>query len=384
MDATAAPGPGTSAPGTATEPDPEIVADLAVVGAGPAGLYAASCAGFRGLSTVLVDALAEPGGQIAALYPEKRIYDVAGWAAVRGRELVGELVAQAAAFDPVWLLGRTATTLTPGDRGGWLVGLDDDGRGARRAGRSPRATRIRAGAVLVTAGLGRPTPRSLPALRPFEGRGVAYHVPRLEEHRGRDVVVVGGGDSAVDWALALAPLAASVTVVHRRQAFRAHEHSVKQMYASGVRVLTDTQVTHCHGTDRVEQVTVEDREGQVTVLPAQAVVAALGFATSLGPLAGWGLATEDRLITVDRAMRTSLPGVYAAGDICTYEGRVPLISVGFGEAATAANHAAVALRPGARLAPEHSTDRDPTPPTEPVAPHGSVASPAAPTPEPSV
>lgn len=208
---------------------------------------------------------------------------------------------------------------------------------------------------------------------------MAYHVPRLEEHRGRDVVVVGGGDSAVDWALALAPLAASVTVVHRRRAFRAHEYSVKQMYASGVRVLTDTQVTRLHGTDRVQQVTVEDRDGQVTVLPAQAVVAALGFATSLGPLAGWGLATEDRLIAVDRAMRTSLPGVYAAGDICTYEGRVPLISVGFGEAATAANHAAVALRPGARLAPEHSTDREPTPPAEPVAPHG----PAAPTPEPS-
>ncbi|MFJ4909044.1 NAD(P)/FAD-dependent oxidoreductase [Streptomyces sp. NPDC093249] len=319
-------------------------ADVAVVGAGPAGLYAAYCAGFRGLSSVLVDALPEPGGQIAALYPEKKIYDVAGHPAVRGRELVDGLVAQVAPFQPRYLLGRTAVSLTPDQVRCWTIQLED-------------GARVRAGAVVIAAGLGRSVPRTLPCLGPYQGRGVAHHVPRLDEHRDRDVMIVGGGDSAVDWALALAPIARSVTVVHRRSAFRAHEHGVKQMYATGVRVLTDAQVTACHGAESLEEVRVHTAAEELT-FPAQALVAALGFITNLGPIADWGLRMENRQIMVDTAMRTNLPGVYAVGDICSYEGRVPLISVGFGEAATAANHAAVELRPGSRLAPEHSTDTD--------------------------
>ncbi|WP_234354659.1 NAD(P)/FAD-dependent oxidoreductase [Streptomyces sp. NRRL WC-3618] len=322
----------------------ETSADVAVVGAGPAGLYTAYCAGFRGLSSVIVDALPEPGGQLAALYPEKKIYDVAGHVAVRGRELIDDLVAQVAPFQPHYLLGRTVDSLTPDEGAGWAIRLQDGGR-------------VHAGAVVIAAGLGRSVPRTLPCLRPYQGRGVAHHVPRLEEHRDRDVVIVGGGDSAVDWALALAPVARSVTVVHRRSAFRAHEHSVKQMYATGIRVLTDAQVTACNGVARLEEVRVLVGEEELT-LPAQALVAALGFITSLGPIADWGLEMGNRQIVVDRAMRTNLPGVYAVGDICCYEGRVPLISVGFGEAATAANHAAVELRPGSRLVPEHSTDND--------------------------
>lgn len=347
-----------------TSADVDTSADVAVVGAGPAGLYAAYCAGFRGLSSVLVDALPEPGGQIAALYPEKKIYDVAGHPAVRGRELIDNLVAQVAPFEPHYLLGRTAASLTsdfasgvtsdltsdalaPDAGAGWTIGLEGGGR-------------VRAGAVVIAGGLGRSVPRTMPCLRPYEGRGVAYHVPRLDEHRDRDVVIVGGGDSAVDWALALAPIARSVTVVHRRSVFRAHEHSVKQMYAADIRVLTDAQVTACKGAERLEEVRVTSGEEELT-LPVQALVAALGFITSLGPVAEWGLRVENRQIAVDRAMRTNLPRVYAVGDICTYEGRVPLVSVGFGEAATAANHAAVELRPGSRLAPEHSSDREDVP-----------------------
>lgn len=327
-----------------TMADAGTSADVAVVGAGPAGLYAAYCAGFRGLSSVLVDVLPEPGGQIAALYPEKKIYDIAGRPAVRGRELVDDLVAQVAPFQPRYLLGRTAVSLTPDQVRGWIIELED-------------GTRVRAGAVVVAAGLGRSVPRTLPCLGPYQGRGVAHHVPRLDEHRGRDVMIVGGGDSAVDWALALAPIARSVTVVHRRSAFRAHEHGVKQMYATGIRVLTDARVTACHGSESLEEVSVHTGAEEF-VLPVQALVAALGFITNVGPIADWGLRMENRQIMVDTAMRTNLPGVYAVGDICSYEGRVPLISVGFGEAATAANHAAVELRPGSRLAPEHSTDTD--------------------------
>ncbi|MFG3408237.1 NAD(P)/FAD-dependent oxidoreductase [Streptomyces sp. NPDC048142] len=328
----------------ATAADAETSADVAVVGAGPAGLYAAYCAGFRGLSSVLIDALPEPGGQIAALYPEKKIYDIAGHPAVRGRELVDNLVAQVEPFRPVYLLGRTAVSLTPDEGGGWAIGLEG-------------GQRVCAGAVVIAAGLGRAVPRTLPCLGPYRRRGVAYHVPRLDEHRDRDVVIVGGGDSAVDWALALAPIARSVTVVHRRSAFRAHEHSVKQMYACGIRVITDAEVVACHGAERLDEVRVRVGEEQRT-LPAQALVAALGFITDLGPIADWGLRMANRQIVVDMTMRTNVPGVYAIGDMCSYEGRVPLVSVGFGEAATAANHVAVELRPGSRLAPGHSTDTD--------------------------
>ncbi|WP_280695418.1 NAD(P)/FAD-dependent oxidoreductase [Kitasatospora sp. GP82] len=319
----------------------ESTVDIAIVGAGPAGLYGAYYAGFRGLSTAVIDALPQPGGQVAALYPEKRLYDVAGHVAVKGRHLIDNLLEQAAPFDPRYLLGQTATTLTP-DGAGWTIGTDN-------------GSRVHAGAVVIAAGLGRFVPRTLPCSLPYEGRGVAYHVPRLEEHQDRDVVIVGGGDSAVDWALALVPIARSVTVVHRRAVFRAHEHSVQQMYAAPVRVITDAQVTACHGTVRLEQ--VEVRAGDTSLmLPAQSLVAALGFSSNLGPIADWGVQLENRQVLVDAAMRTDLPQVYAVGDGCAYTGRVPLISVGFGEAATAVNHAAVALRPGSRLAPEHSSD----------------------------
>ncbi|WP_434587164.1 NAD(P)/FAD-dependent oxidoreductase [Streptomyces sp. A5-4] len=319
-------------------------ADVAVIGAGPAGLYAAYCLGFRGLSSVIVDALEEPGGQIAALYPEKKIYDVAGHVAVRGRELTDHLVAQAALFEPHYLLGRSAASLTRDEGAVWEIGLEDGGR-------------VRAGAVVIAAGLGRSVPRTLPCLTPYQGRGVSHHVPRLEKHRDIDVVILGGGDSAVDWALALAPIAKSVTVVHRRSDFRAHEYSVKQMYAADIRVLTDAQLISCTGEEFLDEVRVRAGDEECA-LPAQAVVAALGFITGLGPMTDWGLQVENHRIAVDRAMRTNLPRVYAVGDICTYTGRVPLISVGFGEAAAAANHALVELRPGSRLAPEHSTDRE--------------------------
>ena len=327
------------------DPGPPLDVDIAVVGAGPAGLYGAYCAGFRGLRTAVIDTLPEPGGQVAAMYPEKLLYDVAAHPAIRGRELVDNLLRQAEPFGPRYLLGHTATTLTP-DGPRWVVGTD-------------LGAEIHAGAVIVAAGLGRVTPRKLPCAVPFEGRGVVYHVLRLEEHGDRDVVIAGGGDSAVDWALALAPIARSVTVVHRRASFRAHEHSVRQLYQAPVHLVTEARPTACHGADRLESVDVRTEAGRTLTLPADTLIAALGFTTNLGPLAEWGMDLEYRRIRVDTAMRTSLTRVYAVGDACAYADRVPLISVGFGEAATAVNHAAVALRPGARLAPGHSTDAHP-------------------------
>jgi len=338
---------GTSAARTASGRDVEV--DLLVVGAGPAGLYAAYYAGFRGLRTAVVDSLPEPGGQVMALYPEKAIYDVAGFPGIKGRDLVANLVRQAERFDPVYVLGERAETLTnesgttprSGDR---LVVTTDKG------------TRVHCGAVVVTGGIGTFTPRPLPGGDAWEGRGLTYVVRELDAHAGEDVVIVGGGDSAVDWALALADIASSVTLVHRRKAFRAHAASVADMEAGPTVVVTDAQVSAVEGTDRVHTVHVRHKDGTVIPVKAQSVIAALGFTADIGPLETWGIDIADRKIMVDTAMRTSLSGVYSAGDITEYPGKVRLISVGFGEAATAVNNAATYLDPDQPLFPGHSSD----------------------------
>ncbi|MEX2290670.1 MAG: NAD(P)/FAD-dependent oxidoreductase [Mycobacteriales bacterium] len=323
--------------------------DLLLVGAGPVGLYGAYYAGVRGLRTAVIDSLQEPGGQITAMYPEKPIFDVAGFPSVRGRELVDGLVQQAAQYDPLYLLGRSATSLTRQDDGRLLVDTAD-------------GTRLRCGAVVLTGGIGTFTPRTLPAGEEFLDRGLAYFVPRLDDYAGSDVVVVGGGDSACDWTLALLPIARSVTLVHRRKAFRAHAATVSAVLASGAEVLTDAEVTQMFGAGRLDAVEVSVKGAEPRTLPCQRVVAALGFLADLGPMREWGLELHDnRHVVVDTRMRTNLPGVYAAGDITDYDGKVRLISVGFGEVATAVNNAAVALDPEAQLFPGHSTDNAPVP-----------------------
>jgi len=321
--------------------------DLLLVGAGPVGLYGAYYAGVRGLRVAVMDSLPEPGGQISALYPEKPIYDVAGFPSVLGRDLVAGLVEQAARYDPLHLLGHEAAELRA-DGAGLLV-------------TSVQGATVRAGAVVVTGGIGTFSPRPLPAGEVLLGRGLAYFVPSLADYADRDVVVVGGGDSACDWVLALRPVARSVTLVHRRRAFRAHAATVDAVHGCGARVVLDAQVTALHaGPDGwVAAADVATREGTETV-PAQRVVAALGFVADLGPIRAWGLDLHDnRHVVVDTRMASSRPGVYAAGDIADYPGKVRLISVGFGEVATAVNNAAVRLDPAAALFPGHSTDAAP-------------------------
>lgn len=319
-----------------------IECDLLIIGAGPTGLFAAYYAGFRGMSTVLVDSLPEAGGQVSAMYPEKLIFDVAGFPAIKGRDLVADLVKQASQYDPTYLLGRQARTLTTnGD--GYDVGLAD-------------GEVVRARVVLITAGMGEFRPRPLPAGDGWLGRGMVHFVPELGQHAGRHVVIVGGGDSAFDWALALHPIAASVTLVHRRAAFRAHHGTVEKVRSLGVPIITDAQVTALRGEDTVAEIEIVVKDGTRLVLPAQTVVAALGFTADLGPLEGWGLALQRRAVLVDSTMRTQRERVYAAGDVATYTGKVKLIATGFGEAATAVNNAAVELDPSAHLFPGHSSD----------------------------
>jgi thioredoxin reductase len=318
--------------------------DILIVGAGPTGLYGAYCAGFRGLRTVVVDALPQTGGQISALYPEKEIRDIAGIPGSRGRDVVAALVEQAAAFGPEYLLGRQATTLARSAEGRPQVSLAD-------------GTVVDAGAVVLTAGIGTFTPRSLPAGEEFLGRGLSYFVPDPSAHHDQDVLVVGGGDSAVDWALALGPIARSVTLVHRRGTFRAHAASVRAVRECGTTVITDAEVEALLGDALLREAHVRVRdEAEHRVLKVDSVVAALGFVSNLGPLAEWGLALNRRSIVVDTRMRTTVDRVFAAGDITDYPGKVRLMSVGFGEVATAVNNAAVALDPELSLFPGHSTE----------------------------
>ncbi|MFD4603033.1 NAD(P)/FAD-dependent oxidoreductase [Streptomyces sp. NPDC058464] len=322
--------------------------EILVVGAGPAGLFACYYAGMRGLDVTLMDSLPHLGGQVAALYPDKEIFDVAGFPAVRGRELVERLTEQARTASPSVLLRESAVDLR---HEADAVHVTTD-----------RGRVIRAGAVLVTGGIGRFTPRPLPALASFSGDGVHHLVAPPHEYADRDVVIVGGGDSAVDWANTLAPHARQVTVVHRRTRFRAHEYSVARLMDSPVRVLTNSEIVEVHGVESLKAVTVRDCGSEaLEILGADVLIPALGHIASLGPLTTWGLTLDRQQIQVDTAMCTGLDRVYAAGDITTYPGKVRLMAVGFGEAATAVNNIAVRLRPEEDLFPGHSSERPPIP-----------------------
>ena len=321
----------------------QVDVDALIIGAGPAGLYAAYYAGFRGLSAAIMDSLPSVGGQVSAMYPEKLLYDVAGFPAVRGRDLVAALAEQAGQYRPRYVLGQQAREL--------------EYAGDRLIVTSAAGLRVAAKFVVITGGIGTFTPRRLPVLREFEDRGVAYFVPQPGDYRDKDVAILGGGDSAFDWAVTLAPLARSVTLVHRRDRFRAHEALVRQVAGLPVPVLTSAEVVAAHGSGRLEAIDVLEKQSRdIRQLRVQAVVAALGFTADIAALEAWGLDIADRKIVVDTTMATSLDRVYAAGDITAYPGKVRLISVGFGEAATAVNNALVRLDPAASLFPGHSSD----------------------------
>lgn len=324
-----------------------IECDLLIIGAGPTGLFAAYYAGFRGLKVVVVDSLPEPGGQVSALYPEKLIYDVAGFPAVKGQELVDRLVEQAGQYDPTYLLGHRAEHLQPHDDHVEVI--------------TSQETTLHAKAVIITGGIGTFTPRPLPDAEAYEGYGLRYFVPKLEDLRDQDVLIVGGGDSAFDWADSLDGVARSRILIHRREQFRAHEGSVQKVLAGDIEVLTPYEVAKINGEPDITSVEIfHSKNGERRTLDVQAVVAALGFTADMGVFASWGIEQHKRHLVVDSAMRTNLPRVFAAGDIVEYAGdadaKVRLIAVGFGEAATAVNNAVPVIDPTKKVFPGHSSD----------------------------
>jgi len=318
--------------------------DIVIIGGGPVGMFAAFYAGMRQASVKIIESMPQLGGQLSALYPEKDIYDVAGFPRVKAQELVDRLREQLEVFKPEICLDEKVLDVRKlGER---LFEITTD-RGVHHAR-----------AVIIAAGVGAFEPRKLElaGAEKYEGINLHYFVNDLEQFRGKRVLISGGGDSAVDWALMLEPVAASVTLVHRRDKFRAHEHSVEKLKASGVKIMTPFEIAVLSGDGRIERVTLKNgRTGETSEIEVDAVIVSFGFVSSLGPIERWGLRIENGSIIVDSRMETSIPGIFAAGDIVTYPGKLKLIAVGFGEAPTAVNNAKVYIDPTAKLSPGHSS-----------------------------
>jgi ferredoxin/flavodoxin---NADP+ reductase len=318
--------------------------DITVIGGGPTGLFTAFYGGMRQASVKIIESLPQLGGQLSALYPEKYIYDVAGFPKVRAQELIDNLKEQMSKFDPTICLEQAVEHVEKREDGTFKITTNKEIHFSKT--------------IIITAGNGAFHPRKLelPEASQYEGKNLHYFVDNLELFRDKRVVVCGGGDSAVDWALMLEPIAKEVTIVHRRDKFRAHEHSVENLKNSRVHIMTPFVPVKLVGKEYIEQVILDEVRGVKKVtLDVDAVIVNYGFVSSLGPIKNWGLNIEKNSIVVNSKMETNIPGIYAAGDICTYEGKVKLIACGFGEAPTAVNNAKAYMDPKARLQPMHST-----------------------------
>jgi len=324
--------------------DHQIV-ELAIIGGGPTGLFAAFYAGLRQMSVKIIDSLDVLGGQVVALYPEKYIYDIGGIPKVLAKEFVHQLVEQARRYNPRVCLGERVMRLEQEASGVFCLHTQSTVHEAR--------------AVLIAAGVGAFEPKSLPLQEApgYEGKGLYYFVKEMAAFKGKRVLIVGGGDSAVDWANLLSSQAASLTLIHRREGFRAHEQSVALMRSGATRVLTFRELRRIEGDGKVQRAVIFDnRTNEEQTLEIDALLVSVGFHNSLGPLKDWGLEIEGGAIKVDFTMSTNRRGIFAAGDIATFPGKLKLIATGFGEACIAVNYAKHYLDPKANVFPGHSSN----------------------------
>ncbi len=325
------------------------IRDLTIIGAGPTGMFAQFYAGMRGASSQLVDALPQLGGQLAALYPEKYIFDVAGFPKVLAKDLVAALAEQTAQFQAPVHLGQNVTGLEAAD--GHFVLVTETARFPTRA-------------IVIAAGIGAFSARRLPqpVAAPWYGRGISDLVLQPAEYHGKNVVIIGGGDSAFDWAAQLAGKATHVHLVHRSDRFRAHHATVEDVnraVAAGLATMhTWCELSDVTGTDdrltgiRIRQIKTKEE----TAIAADAVLPMLGFVSDMGALSQWGLQIENDEILVNSQMETGRAGIYAAGDVTTYPGKLKLIACGFAEAATAVNQAVHWIYPEKKVTPGHSSN----------------------------
>lgn len=324
--------------------------DVTIIGGGPCGLFASFYAGLRGMSVRIIDSLPELGGQLTALYPEKYIFDVAGFPKVLAKDLANSLIEQGTEYKPELILEDNAQELIK-DGDGWMI-------------KTAKGLELPTKTVIIAAGAGAfsPTKIGIPTEEGYVGKGLYYGVRDKSVFAGKNIAIIGGGDSAFDWCLNLLDVAKDISLIHRRDGFRAHEHSIEQVKASRVDMKLWYVVKEIHGDDCITGVTLEHTQTKETSHhPLDAVIVNIGFKSSLGPVKDWGLELEKNQIKVDQTYQTNLPGVFAVGDVCTYPGKLKLIATGFGEAVTAVCFAKVHIDPSAKLFPGHSSEGDSAP-----------------------
>lgn len=326
-----------------------ISTDVIIVGAGPCGLFCAFELGLLDMKCHFVDILDRPGGQCAELYPEKPIYDIPAWPVISGQDLTDRLMEQIAPFDPQFHYGQMAEKLEKADNGKWRLTTD-------------LGTVLEAPCVVIAAGGGSFVPKKppIPDIEAYEGTSVFYAVRKIETFHDKNLVIVGGGDSALDWTLALEPIAKRVTLIHRRDQFRAHADSVNKMTAlreAGRIDFQIGQVKALRGHDgQLTSIAVQDADKTMIDLDCDALLPFFGLTMKLGPIADFGLHLHENLIPVDtEKFETSTPGIFAVGDINTYPGKLKLILSGFHEAALMSRQAFRYCHPDAKLKFEYTT-----------------------------
>lgn len=327
-----------------------IKTDVIIVGAGPVGLFAIFECGMMRLKCHVIDALEMVGGQCAALYPEKPIYDIPGFPRVEALDLIKNLEKQAAPFDPVYHLNQQVELLQPLEDNRWLV-------------QTSTGTQFNTKVIIIAAGVGAfgPNRPPLDGIDAYEGKSVLYYIKKREQFTNQRVVIAGGGDSAVDWAISLSEIAKKVMVVHRRPKFRAAPESEKQLHhladQGKIELVVPYQLEGLDGHEgHLDAVVVKTLEGEIRRLETDYLLPFFGLSMNLGPINNWGLTLEKHHIEVTSGTcETNQPGILAIGDIATYPHKLKLILTGFAEAAQAAHTARSLVHPGEVWHFEHST-----------------------------
>jgi thioredoxin reductase len=328
--------------------DARDIYDVTIIGAGPTGLFGAFYAGMRTMRTKIIDALPEPGGQLTALYPEKLIFDAPGFPKVIAKDLVKLLMEQAVQWNPAVCLGERVMSLSQDSDGIWILATDKDTHYTRT--------------IVVAAGVGAFAPNKLAVadVEKHEGSSLFYFVKEKAAFKGKRLLIVGGGDSAVDWAINLHGVAQEITLIHRRDEFRAHESSVTEMRALPISILTPYEVKSVEGDGKIEKVVIfNNQTKEETTLDVDAILVNVGFKADIGPIREWGLELDKkgRGVVVNFRMETNLPGVFAAGDIAAEEVKMNLIATGYGQAAMAVNVAKNFVDPKSSIFPGHSSEK---------------------------